>query len=322
MPAFTVEAIDLTRKFGDFIAVDQVSFGIRPGEVFGFLGPNGSGKTTTIRMLCGILTPTSGTARVAGFDVTRDPERVKERIGYMSQRFSLYPDLTVWENLDFYASVYQVPAREKQARLRELVALAGLAGKEKVLAANLSGGWRQRLALGCAIAHKPPILFLDEPTSGMDPLSRQQFWDLIYRLAAEGVTVFVTTHYMDEAEHCNTLGLLYQGRLVAVGSPAELKARYTAGELVEMDCSQPAEALPIVRRLAGIKEAALYGACLHILVEDAQAAIPLITAALQAQGIEVYQAQPITPGLEDVFISVVTSSPPYSLGARRTAIGS
>lgn len=305
MPSFAVEAIELTRKFGNFTAVDRVSFGIRPGEVFGFLGPNGSGKTTTIRMLCGILTPTSGTARVAGFDVTKDPEKVKERLGYMSQRFSLYPDLTVWENLDFYASVYQVPAREKQARLRELVALADLTGREKELVANLSGGWRQRLALGCAIAHKPPILFLDEPTSGVDPLSRRQFWDLIYRLAADGVTIFVTTHYLDEAEHCNTLGLIYQGKLIAVGSPEELKTQYLVGELVEVDCSQPTEALHVIGGLACVREAALYGATIHITVEDAGAALPVIRDTLQTRGIEVRQIRPIMPSLEDVFISLI-----------------
>ncbi|NTU84233.1 MAG: ABC transporter ATP-binding protein, partial [Chloroflexales bacterium] len=214
--AYAVEAEGLTRRFGGFVAVDNLSLQVEPGEVFGFLGPNGSGKTTTIRMLCGLLAPSAGTGRVLGFDIGRESEAIKARIGYMSQKFSLYPDLRVRENLGFYADVYGVPRRERAARMAELVAMAGLSGREAELTANLSGGWKQRLALACAIVHRPQMLFLDEPTGGVDPEARRAFWDLIYQLAQRGVTVFVTTHYMDEAEHCHRIGLMYGGRLVAL----------------------------------------------------------------------------------------------------------
>jgi ABC-2 type transport system ATP-binding protein len=300
-----VEAVELTRRFDEFLAVDRVSFQVQEGEVFGFLGPNGSGKTTTIRMLCGILEPTSGLARVAGFDVAKEPERVKERIGYMSQRFSLYPDLSVWENLDFYASIYRVPAREKQQRLVDLVAMANLTGRESELAKNLSGGWRQRLALGCAIAHRPRILFLDEPTGGVDPVSRRHFWEMIYSLAGEGVTVFVTTHYMDEAEHCNTLGMMHQGRLIALGTPDELKDRYLAGEIVEIDCPAPAEAQAILELLPEVRDVAVYGLLLHAVVANAASDAGAMVAALQRAGIPVNHTERIQPSLEDVFVSLV-----------------
>jgi ABC-2 type transport system ATP-binding protein len=300
-----VEAVELTRRFEDFVAVDRVSFQVQEGEVFGFLGPNGSGKTTTIRMLCGILEPTSGVARVAGFDVAKEPERVKERIGYMSQRFSLYPDLSVWENLDFYASIYRVPAQEKQQRLAELVAMANLTGREGELAKNLSGGWRQRLALGCAIAHRPRILFLDEPTGGVDPVSRRHFWEMIYSLAGGGVTVFVTTHYMDEAEHCNTLGMMHQGRLVALGTPDELKDRYLAGEILEIESEAPAEAQSVLERLPAVRDVASYGVLLHAVVEDAGRDAAAVAAALEGAGIVVVHAERILPSLEDVFVSLV-----------------
>jgi ABC-2 type transport system ATP-binding protein len=300
-----VEAVELTRRFDDFVAVDRVSFGVREGEVFGFLGPNGSGKTTTIRMLCGILAPTSGVARVAGFDVAIEPERVKERIGYMSQRFSLYPDLSVWENLDFYASIYRVPAQEKQQRLAELVAMANLTGRESELAKNLSGGWRQRLALGCAIAHRPRILFLDEPTGGVDPVSRRQFWEMIYSLAGEGVTVFVTTHYMDEAEHCNTLGMMHQGSLIALGTPDELKDRYLAGEILEIDSERPADAQSVLERLPAVRDVAAYGMLLHAVVADAARDAGEVVTALEEAEIGVRHTERIQPSLEDVFVSLV-----------------
>jgi ABC-2 type transport system ATP-binding protein len=300
-----VEAVELTRRFDDFVAVDRVSFGVREGEVFGFLGPNGSGKTTTIRMLCGILAPTSGVARVAGFDVAIEPERVKERIGYMSQRFSLYPDLSVWENLDFYASIYRVPAQEKQQRLAELVAMANLTGREGELAKNLSGGWRQRLALGCAIAHRPRILFLDEPTGGVDPVSRRQFWEMIYSLAGEGVTVFVTTHYMDEAEHCNTLGMMHQGSLIALGTPDELKDRYLAGEILEIDSERPADAQSVLERLPAVRDVAAYGMLLHAVVADAARDAGEVVTALEEAEIGVRHTERIQPSLEDVFVSLV-----------------
>jgi ABC-2 type transport system ATP-binding protein len=220
---------NLTKRFGEFTAVDRVSLTVPRGQIFGFLGPNGAGKSTTIRMLCGILPPTSGEGRVAGFDIATEPERIKENIGYMSQRFSLYEDLTVEENIAFYAGVYRLPPAKRQERTEWVIEMAGLTERRTSKAGELSGGWRQRLALGCAILHEPPIVFLDEPTSGVDPLSRRKFWELIYTLAEGGVTVFVTTHYMDEAEYCDQLALIYRGELVAVGTPEELKQERAAG---------------------------------------------------------------------------------------------
>ncbi len=301
-----VEAMELTKKFGAFTAVDRVSFQVPEGEIFGFLGPNGAGKTTVIRMLCGLLMPTSGTGRVAGFDIRTQPERVKEHIGYMSQRFSLYQDLTVRENLDFYASIYQVPPQEKPQRIAELIAMANLTGWERELAANLSGGWKQRLALGCAIVHKPPILFLDEPTAGVDPTSRRHFWDMIYTLAGQGTTVFVTTHYMDEAEHCNTVGLMHASKLIALGTPDELKRlRWAEEELLEVECSSPIEAVDVVARVPGVRDAALYGVLLHVGVDSAESAAPRLTAALGERGIAVQRIERIIPSLEDVFVSLI-----------------
>ncbi len=304
---YAVEVEGLTRRFGDFVAVDHISFRIRRGEVFGFLGPNGAGKTTTIRMLCGILSPSEGTARILGIDVARYPDRVKQHIGYMSQRFSLYEDLTVRENLEFYAGVYQVPRRERKRRVRELIEMAGLTGRERELAGHLSGGVRQRLALGCAILHRPPILFLDEPTSGVDPTSRRRFWDMIYGLAEEGVTVMVTTHYMDEAERCHTVGLIHQGRLVALGSPDDLKETRMRGQILEIDCEPSMAAIDVLMPLPEVQEVALYGLLLHVTVADAAAAIGPIRAALSAAGITVRSLEQVSPTLEDVFISLVRS---------------
>ena len=221
---YSVVVQELVKRFGDFCAVDHISFQARKGEIFGFLGPNGAGKSTTIRMLCGLLHPTSGVASVAGIDVAKHPERVRQNIGYMSQRFSLYNDLTVEENIRFFGGMYQVPDSEMGERLRWVVRMAGLEGREHTLTATLAAGWKQRLALGCAVLHRPAVLFLDEPTSGVDPISRRQFWELIHEMAASGVTVFVTTHYMDEAEYCNRLVLIYRGRIVASGSPARTEA--------------------------------------------------------------------------------------------------
>ncbi|MBP1752637.1 MAG: transporter related protein, partial [Geobacteraceae bacterium] len=217
---------ELTKRFGNFTAVDNITLDVKKGEIFGFLGPNGAGKSTTIRMLCGILTPTSGSGSVANFDIVRDSESIKASIGYMSQKFSLYEDLTVEENIDFYSGIYKIPADKKQARKEWVIGMAGLAEHRLTRTAFLSGGWKQRLALGCAILHEPPVIFLDEPTSGVDPISRRNFWDLIYHLAEQGVTVFVTTHYMDEAEYCDRLGLIYRGGLIALGTPEELKTRF------------------------------------------------------------------------------------------------
>lgn len=306
MSTIAVETIELTKTFGTLTAVDHVSFQIEMGEIFGFLGPNGAGKTTVIRILCGILLPTSGVGRVLGLDVTTQPEAVKARIGYMSQKFALYDDLTVEENLEFYAGLYQVHGAERQARVRELIAMAHLEGRERELAGNLAGGWKQRLALGCAIVHRPPMLFLDEPTAGVDPASRREFWDLIYTLAGAGITVFVTTHYMDEAEHCNRIGLMYGGRLIAEGNPDELKASRMSGELLEVDAEPMMAALDALLALPAIvREAALYGNLLHVVVRDAAAARPEIERALRAQGVNLRRVDRIAPALEDVFVSLI-----------------
>jgi ABC-2 type transport system ATP-binding protein len=251
---YAVVVENLEKRFGSFVAVDRISFQVARGEIFGFLGPNGAGKSTTIRMLCGILAPTAGHGTVAGFDIRTQPEQIKAHIGYMSQKFSLYQDLTVEENIDFYSGIYCIPADKKRQRKEWVIEMSGLAEHRRSLTSILSGGWRQRLALGCAILHEPPIVFLDEPTSGVDPISRRQFWDLIYDLSGKGVTVFVTTHYMDEAEYCNRLGLIYRGELIALGTPHELKvetARETevvAGETtgVSQDVSRQPPASPSV----------------------------------------------------------------------------
>jgi len=305
---YAVEVFDLTRKFGEFVAVNQVTFKVEEGEIYGFLGPNGSGKTTTIRMLCGLLLPTSGTATVLGYDIRKQPEEIKKRIGYMSQKFSLYEDLTVQENMEFYAGVYQVPAwgRVRRQRIAELVEMANLTGRERELVANLSGAWKQRLALGCAIVHEPPMLFLDEPTGGVDPASRRAFWDLIYTLAGRGVTIFVTTHYMDEAEHCNTIAMMHDGKLIAMGSPDELKATRMQGTLLELDCDPAMRALDVLPGQPGVREVAIYGVLLHVVTDDAaDQAIPRITSLLGSQGIAVRRLESILPSLEDVFVSMV-----------------
>jgi ABC-2 type transport system ATP-binding protein len=301
-----VETEHLTRRFGEFVAVDDVSFQVAHGEVFGFLGPNGSGKTTTIRMLCGLLAPTGGVGRVLGLDVARQAEQIRAQIGYMSQKFSLYGDLTVRENMEFYAAVYGVPRGERNARIAELVAMAGLAGREDELTGNLSGGWRQRLALGCAIVHRPRVLFLDEPTSGVDPEARRVFWDLIYELAATGVTVFVTTHFMDEAEHCNRIGLMYAGRLVALDTPEALKRGTLAGEVLEIEGTPQDAARDVAERLAGVREVAPHGARLHAIVDDAARRAPEIAAALSAAGIAEARVERIDPSLEDVFVALLS----------------
>lgn len=294
-----IEVRDLTRRFGSFTAVDGVSFSVRRGEIFGFLGPNGSGKTTTIRMICGILQPSGGHAEVLGRDVARQPEAVRQEVGYMSQRFGLYGDLSAAQNLEFYGGMYGVTDRQLRLRRDELIAMAGLQGREKALAAELSGGWRQRLALGCALMHRPPVLLLDEPTGGVDPTSRRDFWDLIYRLAGDGATVLVTTHYMDEAEHCDRIALLHESRLIAVGPPAELKARFP-GLLLEVKATP----LEVALRALHPWRPALYGTAMHLQLAG-EAQIECVRAALQAAGIGDAHLTPIAPSLEDVFLALV-----------------
>jgi ABC-2 type transport system ATP-binding protein len=304
-PTYAVTLKDLSRRFGDFVAVDKVSLDVRKGEIFGFLGPNGAGKSTTIRMLCGILQPSGGSGTVAGFDISTEAERIKENIGYMSQRFSLYEDLTVDENIDFYSGIYKIPATRKRERKEWVIGMAGLAEHRRSRTADLSGGWKQRLALGCAILHEPPIIFLDEPTSGVDPISRRNFWDLIYHLAGSGVTVFVTTHYMDEAEYCDRLGLIYRGELIALGTPEELKTRHMTEEIVEVVCDRPYDAMELIEVLPGVRQAALFGRGLHIVVDQAEQAIPSIAARLAASGFGEVKPERIVPSLEDVFVSLI-----------------
>jgi len=298
-----VEVRQLSRHFGDFVAVDQVNFEIPKGEIFGLLGPNGAGKTTTIRMLCGILKPTSGEARILGFDVSKQAEQVKQRIGYMSQKFSLYNDLTVTENLVFYANLYGLPRENVKPRISELIEMAGLKGHEKQLTGNLSGAWRQRLALACSIVHKPPMLFLDEPTAGVDPVSRREFWELIYSMAGQGVSVLATTHYMDEAEFCNMIGMMYRSRLIALDDPDSLKEGIN-GVLFEVDCNEPGRAELLLKQLPGVKDVAAHGVNLHVLTsnEDEKKEIEKL---LLVNRIQIQRIERVLPSLEDVFVSLV-----------------
>jgi len=301
--AVKVEA--LSKRFGDFVAVDAISFEVPRGQIFGFLGPNGAGKTTTIRMLLGLLRPTTGRATVLGLDSEREAEAIRQRIGYMSQKFSLYDDLTVSENLDFYGGVYGVRGARLRKRKAVILEMAGLIGRERTITRNLSGGWKQRLALGAALLHEPEMLFLDEPTAGVDPLSRRAFWDLLYELAASGATMLVTTHYMDEAEHCQTLAFIQRGRLVASGSPQEIKETQMHGQVLEVTCDQPEMAVIALRsRSAGVfDEVALYGALVHVISADAAAQQDAVAQTLAAAGVQVTAITAITPSLEDVFIA-------------------
>jgi len=299
---------DLVKRFGDFVAVDRINLEIRKGEVFGFLGPNGAGKSTTIRMLCGLLTPTSGRAQVAGYDVSREPESVRQNIGYMSQTFSLYNDLKVIENIRLFAGLYSVPANRLRERIEWALGMANLKGQENLITATLPGGWKQRLALGCAVLHKPPVVFLDEPTSGVDPISRRQFWDLIHHMAEEGVTVFVTTHYMEEAEYCNRLALIFRGQIVALGTPSELKQKSMKGELLAVECEPLGSAVEVLQSAPDVIDAAVFGNALHLVVRDATAAIPQVKKYLSDRSIMVGRVEKIHPSLEDVFVSLTTAS--------------
>ena len=299
----SVEVEKLVKRFGSFTAVDRVSFSTRSGEVFGLLGPNGSGKSTTIRILCGLLHPSSGRASVAGYDVVASPEQIRRNIGYMSQKFSLYADLTVLENLRFFAGMYGVSSDLVKERIGWALEMAGLRGREASLTGTLSGGWKQRLALGCAVLHRPPILFLDEPTSGVDPLSRRLFWELIQRMSDEGVTIFVTTHYMDEAVYCNRLALMDRGQLIALGTPTELRRDSIEGSLLLLECDRIGDALERVRRIEGVHDAAVFGNALHLVVSNIEVG-SAIRAALETDGIVVARLDPIRPSLEDAFVAL------------------
>lgn len=323
-PAIVVE--DLVKRFGDFTAVDHVSFEVSRGEIFGFLGPNGAGKTTTIRVLLGLLRPTSGKATVLGYDVAREAKTMQSRVGYMSQLFTLYPDLTVAENINFYGRVYGLTSKELVRRKEEVVAMAGLRGRENELTSNLSGGWKQRLALGCAILHRPELVFLDEPTAGVDPVSRREFWELIYGLAQQEVTVFVTTHYMDEAEHCQRVGFIHNGRLIALGAPSELKSRQMRGQVIEITGADAEAVVRALRRaqqqgLLTLDEVALYGAQVHVVVPDAREAKPAIASFLSDAGLAVQNMDWIAPSLEDVFISNVRENDGQAVLASRIKTG-
>jgi len=300
---------DLVKRFGDFVAVNHISLETQKGEIFGFLGPNGAGKSTTIRMLCGLLTPTSGRAIVAGYDVALEPESVRQNIGYMSQKFSLYNDLRVMENLRLFAGLYNVPSDKLKERVDWALDMANLKGQEDLIVGTLPGGWKQRLALGCAVLHRPPIIFLDEPTSGVDPISRRQFWDLIHKMAGEGVTVFVTTHYMEEAEYCNRLALIFRGKMVALGTPSELKRKSMKGELLLVECDPLGPAVEALQSAPMVLDAAVFGNALHLVVEQAEPATPEVKKYLAERGVTVRGVEKIRPSLEDVFVSLTTEPP-------------
>jgi ABC-2 type transport system ATP-binding protein len=307
-----IVAKDLTKRFGDFTAVDRVSFEVNTGEIFGFLGPNGSGKTTTIRMLLGLLKPSTGSVEVLGLQVDGDTSRIRPRLGYMSQRFSLYNDLTVLQNLQFYSAAYGLSNAEQHERIHNALALAGLEGREHIKTKELSGGWRQRLALSAAILHHPEVLFLDEPTAGVDPLSRRAFWDLLYRLIAEGVTVFVTTHYMDEAEHCHRLAFLQHGRLIAYGSAAEIKSRMMHSQVLEIAPSDAMAAVKVLRAAQAsgqlsVDEVELYGSLVHVVAPELSRRRPAVLELLRKSGIRPGQVSIIEPSLEDIFIACMKS---------------
>lgn len=294
---------NLTRKFGDFTAVDQLSFSVNAGEIVGYLGPNGCGKTTTIRMLLGLIAPSSGAATVLGFDAFTQSEQVRALAGYMSQKFAIYDDLTVWENITFYGGVYGI---HDPARLTETLAQVGLTGHERELTASLSAGWRQRLALAIAIVHRPQLLFLDEPTSGVDPNARRAFWDLIYDLAAQGVTVLVTTHYMDEAEYCNRVGMMRDGHLLALDTPLALKERFVRSDIWEVTAEPLLAAFATLESVPGVERVALAGDHLRAMVEKGLSAEKL-RAAVSASGGKIFAIQPGEPTLEDVFLNLAKS---------------
>jgi ABC-2 type transport system ATP-binding protein len=300
-----VEIHDLVKTFGSFVAVDHVSLDVAQGEIFGFLGPNGAGKSTTIRMLCGLLKPSSGRAVVHGIDVAANPEQVRRNIGYMSQKFSLYGDLRVEENIDFYSGIYGVPAEKRAERKEYVLRMANLTERRDSMTHTLSGGWKQRLALGCAILHDPPVLFLDEPTSGVDPIARGDFWNLIHDLAKSGHTIFVSTHYMDEAENCNRLALMYRGKVIALGTPAELKRGLTGHALMQLDTKDPLETMRTLEGMEGVRDVAVFGSGLHVTVDDPAKAGPRIREALSAKKIEVKRLERIEPSMEDVFVEMI-----------------
>lgn len=310
MDANAIEVYELTKKFGDFTAVDHVTFSVKRGEIFGFLGANGAGKSTTIRMLCGLLQSTSGTALVGGYDINKQTDQVKLNIGYMSQRFSLYDDLTVEQNIRFYGGVYGLKNSRLRERMEWVLKMADLQGRENSLTKTLSGGWKQRLALGCAILHQPQIVFLDEPTGGVDPISRRNFWELINHLSSQGITVIVTTHFLDEAEYCNTIMLINAGRLIAEGTPLQLKQEFVKQPILEVASANVVEALEAIRVQSWALETSVFATKLHVMVENEAGGRRLIQQALDERGIEVYGIHRIMPSLEDVFLYLLEHESP------------
>ncbi len=305
MPDLAIDAKDLTKRFGAFTAVDSISFNVNAGEIFGFLGANGSGKSTTIRMLCGLLQSTSGTASVAGFDINTAPDEIKKNIGYMSQKFSLYDDITCMENIQFWGGIYGLSDAKIEERGKWAIAIAGLEGREQSLPRDLPGGFKQRLALGCAMLHSPKVVFLDEPTGGVDPIMRRRFWDLIRRLAEEGTTVFVTTHYLDEAEYCNRIMLIHAGKIIAGGTPEELKTKYLQTPVFEVETDRVIDAMNALDSDKRVEETSVFGSFLHVSITKNQDAKNVITEALGQHGITATRIEPITPSLEDVFIHLI-----------------
>ncbi len=299
-----IEIRNLTKMFDKFVAVNNVSFDVKKGEVFGFLGPNGSGKTTVIRMILGLINPSSGSGRVLGHDISKDKEKLRNKIGYMSQKFSLYEELTVEENLDFYAGVYCIPKNKIIEKKKEILQMADLSGKENLIVSSLSGGWKQRLALGCSIIHEPEILLLDEPTGGVDPIARRQFWDIIYSLSKKGVTVLVTTHYMDEAEHCNSIGFLYYGNILSLDTPNNMKEKIIDGVILEIKTDDTLKAIDMLKRKEKVKDASVYGAGIHAMVNE-DIKISELEFYLSKYDIKVYSIKKVKPSLEDVFVFLV-----------------
>ena len=305
MDTFAVEVEDLVKTFGNFVAVDHIRFQVKKGEIFGFLGPNGSGKSTTIRMLCGLLMPTSGRGRVEAFDIIEEPEKIKQVIGYMSQKFSLYEDLTVIENLHFFGGIYGLSGSLQREREKQALTMVGLIELRDRMTRTLAVGWKQRLALGCAILHEPSILFLDEPTSGVDPISRRSFWSLIQQMGERGVTTFVTTHYMDEAEYCDRLALIYRGKIIALGTPSDLKLETLSRGVMEVECDPLISGLDLLKKESWVSEAAIFGNALHVIGKEEIDLEKEIPTLFQKHGILIKGIGWIRPTLEDVFVSLV-----------------
>jgi len=318
-PTTVVDVRHLTKRFGKFTAVDELNLTVNAGEIFGFLGSNGAGKTTAIRIMCGLLKPTSGSAVVLGFDVSKDPEEIKKRIGYMSQRFSLYEELTVRQNLMFFGGVYGLRGEELKERMAWAIDMTDLEGMEDRQTASLPGGWKQRLALASAVLHSPPIVFLDEPTSGVDPISRRQFWNLIKQMAAGGTTVFVTTHYLDEAEHCDRLALMHAGKLMAAGDVDDLKEVFADRAVLEVSCSDIVSALELLGRQDWVLETSVFGTRLHVVVRDESEGAKATAALLEDSGNPARSITPVPPSLEDVFIHYVETADAAAQAAERAA---